>query len=145
MPECRGGLPERCGAYGLYRDTEQISFSNPDDAWPFWREGVDIACIPVECGVMVCAMAGGAGAKIGGLLVGFMIWGVITRWWPWKTPLKSDPGLPVSCHGVTRKPANYYHRCRLQAGICSLPARGCGPAYPLAGRGSAPVNLYHDT
>ena len=29
---------------------------------------------------MVCAMAGGAGAKIGGLLVGFLIQGVIARW-----------------------------------------------------------------
>ena len=67
---------------GLYRDTEQISFSNPEDAWPFWGEGVDIAHIPVECGVMVCVMAGGAGAKVDGLLVSFLIRGVIDRWWP---------------------------------------------------------------
>ena len=71
MPECRGGIPERCGAYGLYRDTERISFSNPEDAWPCWGEGIDIACNPVECGVMICGTAGGAGAKIGGLLVSF--------------------------------------------------------------------------
>ena len=94
---------------------------------------------------MVCAMAGGAGAKIGGLLVGLMIRGVIARWWPQRTPLKSDPFLPGSCYGVTRKLARYYHRCRHQADICSFPARGCGPACPLAGRGSAPVNQYHDT
>ena len=94
---------------------------------------------------MICAMAGGAGAKIGGLLVGFLIQGVIDRWWPQRTLLKSDPGLPVSCHGVTRKPASYYHMCRHQAGICSFPARGCGLASSLAGRGSAPVNPYHDT
>ena len=104
MLECKGGLPERCRAYGLYRDTERISFSNPEDAWPCWGEGVDIARIPMECGVMVCGMAGGAGAKIGGLLVGFLILGVIARWWPHRTPLKSDPGLPVSCRGVTRIP-----------------------------------------
>ena len=66
---------------------------------------------------MVCAMAGSAGAKIGGLLVGFFIRGMIARWWLWRTALKSDPGLPVSRHGVTRKPASYYHRCRHQAGI----------------------------
>ena len=32
----------------------------------------------MECGVMVCAKAGGAGAKIGGLLFGCLILGVIT-------------------------------------------------------------------